>query len=206
MPRTADPSSPAKRKLLDAAERLMLEKGFTATTVDDICAVAGLTKGSFFHYFENKDELGKAVLEHTTGKQLKMFETAPYAKLANPLERVFGRVDFIIQMSPKMFRNPDLRGGCLIGNLAQELAYTHSDIRSQCADCLAEVSKGLELDLAAAKKKHAPKSSIDPHGLAELFVAIGQGSNILAKARQSETIVAENMGHFRRYLQVLFKK
>ena len=53
MPRTANPQTRAK--LLDAAEELMLRKGFAAASVDDICASARVTKGSFFHYFKNKD-------------------------------------------------------------------------------------------------------------------------------------------------------
>ena len=206
MSRTANPSSPAKRKLLDAAERLMLEKGFTATTVDDICAAAGLTKGSFFHYFENKDGLGKAVLEHTMERRRQMAETAPYVKLADPLDRVYGCLDFLAQLSRKMFESPDLAAGCLIGNLAQELSYTHPDIRSQCAECLKEVAKEIEVDLAAAKEKHAPKSPIDPRGLAEHFVAITEGSFILGKAQKNPGAVVENLNHFKRYLQFLFKK
>src|SRR5437588_558763 len=46
--------SPARERLLDAAQRLMLARGFAATSVDEICAAAKLTKGSFFHYFESK--------------------------------------------------------------------------------------------------------------------------------------------------------
>ena len=206
MSRTANPSSPAKKKLLDAAATLMLEKGFTATTVDDICDAAGLTKGSFFHYFENKDGLGKAVLKHEMERRRQMAETAPYGKLADPLDRVYGCLDFVAQMSRKMFSDPDLRAGCLIGNLAQELSYTHPKIRSECAECLAEVAKDLEVDLAAAKTKHAPKSSIDPRGLSEHFVAIMEGSFVLAKAQQNERLVGENLLHFKQYLQFLFKK
>lgn len=184
----------------------MLEKSFTATTVDDICDAAGLTKGSFFHYFENKDGLGKAVLEHTMERRRQMAKAAPYGKLADPLDRVYGCLDFLAQLSRKMFENPDLPAGCLIGNLAQELSNTHPDIRAQCAECLAEVAKDLEVDLVAAKEKHAPKSSIDPHGLAEHFVAITEGSFVLAKAQKNPVTVAENLKHFKRYLQFLFKK
>ena len=184
----------------------MLEKGFTATAVDDICDAAGLTKGSFFHYFENKDELGKAVLEHAMARHRKLLETAPFVKLTDPLDRVYGCLDFLVQMSRKMFQDPDLCAGCLIGNLTQELAYTHSDIRSQCADCFAEGVKGLAVDLAAAKTKYAAKSLIDPHGLAEHFVAIMEGAFILAKAQQSPKVVEENLLHFKRYLRFLYKK
>jgi TetR/AcrR family transcriptional repressor of nem operon len=47
----------SKTKLLDAALQVIRAKGYAATTVDDICHQAGVTKGSFFHHFKSKDEL-----------------------------------------------------------------------------------------------------------------------------------------------------
>ena len=59
-----DSTSPAVRdtrgKLLDAALTVIRTKGYTATTVDDICVAAGVTKGSFFHYFKSKEDLALA--------------------------------------------------------------------------------------------------------------------------------------------------
>jgi TetR/AcrR family transcriptional repressor of nem operon len=206
MARTADPSSPTKRKLLEAAERLILEKGFNATTVDDICDCAGRTKGSFYYFFENKDELGKVVLEHAMERRRKMAEFAPYAKLTDPLDRIYGRIDFLIQTSRKMFQDQDIRAGSLIGNLAQELAYTHPDIRSRCAEGLAQVTREMEVDLAGAKAKYAAESSIDPHGLAVSFVSITEGSFVVAKAQQNAKVIESNLIHFKRYLKLLFEK
>ena len=50
----------SKRKLLDAALKVIREKGYCATRIDDVCAEAGLTKGSFFHHFKTKEELAVA--------------------------------------------------------------------------------------------------------------------------------------------------
>ncbi len=204
MSRTANPDSPAKKKLLDAAERLILERGFAATTVDDICCAAGLTKGSFFHYFDNKDDLCKAVLAHTMEKRRRLMKDAPFTKLADPLDRVLGRLDFLAEMSRVMFQDPDVRAGCLIGNLTQELAHTRPDIRSQCADCLQEVAQDLEGDLAEAKAKHAPRARIDPHSLAEHFVAVMEGSFVLAKAQQGPKAIESNLLHLKKYFRGLF--
>ena len=52
-----------KNKLLDASMELMRRQGFHATTVDDICAAAGVTKGGFFHYFKNKEDIAKATIQ-----------------------------------------------------------------------------------------------------------------------------------------------
>ena len=69
MPRTtARPD--AKAKLLDAALSVIRIKGYSATTVDELCAAAGVTKGAFFHHFRSKDELGVAAADYwseTTG-------------------------------------------------------------------------------------------------------------------------------------------
>ena len=51
-----------KRKLVDAGVNLMRSRGFNATTVDDVCAAAGVTKGGFFHYFKSKDNLAAAAV------------------------------------------------------------------------------------------------------------------------------------------------
>ncbi len=58
MPKT---KQDAKAKLLDAALSVIRTKGFSATTVDELCSAAGVTKGAFFHHFKSKDELGVAV-------------------------------------------------------------------------------------------------------------------------------------------------
>lgn len=206
MSRTADPDSPTKRKLLDAAERLVLEKGYTATTVDDICESAGLTKGSFFHYFESKDALAKAVVAHTMEKRDRMTADAPYKKLSDPLERAYGIVDFMSHMVGEMFKDPKTRAGCVVGNLVQELAYTHPEIRSECADCLQEFAGELRAALTAAKAKHAPKSQIDPKSLSEHFVAVMEGSFVLSKAQQSPKVIQSGLKHFSKYLRSLFEE
>jgi len=58
-------SSPeTKNELLNAALAVIRSKGYSATTVDDICRKAGVSKGSFFHYFPSKEHLAIAAAEH----------------------------------------------------------------------------------------------------------------------------------------------
>src|SRR5437868_2882976 len=116
-----------KRKLLDAAMQLMLRQGFTATTVDQICDEADLTKGSFFHYFESKEEIGEAVLDHFCAAQGQAFGAAPFHALTDPLDRFHGLIDFFTGMLRQ--KKPQ---SCLIGNMTQELAATHPKIRAKC--------------------------------------------------------------------------
>ena len=81
----------SKTKLLDAALQVFRTKGYSATTVDDICHAAGVTKGSFFHHFTGKEELAIESTRHWTEVTGGLFATAPYQQQGS-LWRFLGRV------------------------------------------------------------------------------------------------------------------
>ncbi|MGA2838816.1 MAG: TetR/AcrR family transcriptional regulator, partial [Steroidobacteraceae bacterium] len=83
-----------RQKLLDAALSLIREKGYASTSVDALCSEAGVTKGAFFHHFESKDALAVAAANHWSEITASFFETAPYHKHTDPLDRVLGYLDF----------------------------------------------------------------------------------------------------------------
>ena len=200
--RTAQAHSPTKEKLLEAAQQLMLAKGFPATTVDEICEAAGFTKGSFFHYFESKEHLGKEVLDRFHFSVQQMSQQGSFRKKSDPLQRVYGYVDRFIEMSA----NPKLPSGCLLGHFTQELSDTHPEIRSLCAQYFAEWAALLKHDLDEAKAKHAPTAPFDTQSLAEHLIAVLEGSLILAKAKQDKGVFEQNLRHFKRYVKSLYEK
>src|SRR5262245_33889036 len=116
MPRSPNPK--AREKLLDAAARVMLRKGFEAGSVADICKASGLTKGSFFHYFQSKEDLAVEAVNRFYQRNHEAFKAAPYQKLADPLKRIQGFLDLVIRMSA----DPKMAEGCLIGVVAQEMS------------------------------------------------------------------------------------
>ncbi|MBI4355247.1 MAG: TetR/AcrR family transcriptional regulator [Candidatus Omnitrophica bacterium] len=200
MVRTAQAHPVTKEKLLDAAQTLMLGRGFPATTVDAICDEAGVTKGSFFHYFESKEALGKALLERFAACAQQMIEEAPFQRQPDPLQRVYGYLDFTIALS----KDPKHSQGCLLGTFAQELSDTSPEIRRCCANSFARWVANIQRDLDAARRRYAPKAPIDTKSLAEHLIAVMEGSIILCKAQRDPRVVERNLGHFRRYLTGLF--
>jgi len=191
-----------KRRLLDATVGLMLRQGFTATTVDQICAGAGLTKGSFFHYFESKEAIGEAVLDHYYARQQEKLAAAGLNEVSDPLERLHTLLEFL----GASVRDTAEVQGCLMGNLAQELAVTHPRIRSRCDEKFSNFARWIQELLTQAKAKRCPRAVFDPAGVALLFVSLMQGSLLLAKARQDKALLGENLDHFRRYVDSLFVK
>lgn len=198
--RTPRASSPTKQKLLAAAQKLMSGKGYPATTVDEICTAAGVTKGSFFHYFSNKEQLGTAVLEHFVGHLFQTMQAQAFTKKRDPLERVYGYIDFVSKMS----KDPAVVKGCLLGSFTQDLSETHHAIRVRCGEYFDRWALAVKRDLDAAKAKHAPKAVFDTHSLAEHFIAVVEGALILVKAKQDGKILEKQLRHFKRYLQSLY--
>jgi TetR/AcrR family transcriptional repressor of nem operon len=190
-----------KRKLVDAGVGLMRRQGFNATTVDDICSAAGVTKGGFFHYFKSKEDIAKAAVVRFRDGKREDFDNAPFRKLADPLARVYGRLDFAKESSGG---GKHLTKGCLIGMFAQELSFTNPELRNACQDSFARMAKDFESDLADAKLLHAPKADFNPKNVAMLYVSIIQGSLMLAKTAEANAVLHENIEQFRRYLKTLF--
>ena len=201
MMRASTTESPTKDKLLDAAQRLMLAKGFPATTVEEICETAGLTKGSFFHYFESKDDLGTAVLDRYAGRGLRALDTAPFRRQRDPLKRIIASIDYWIDL----LNDPSTECGCLLGNFAQELSDTHPKIRAQCARYFDRWTQVLKQDFDEARSVYRPRAQIDTQGLAEHYVAVLEGALLLTKASRDRKVFARNMSHLKRYIQMVFK-
>src|SRR5258706_14482102 len=178
-----------KRKLVDAGVNLMRSRGFNATTVDDVCAAAGVTKGGFFHYFKHKEAHATAAVVRFHELKVKQFAEAPFRRLADALDRAFGLLDFAKEASggPK-----GLTKGCLIGMFAQELSFTNPVLRIVCEERFVRIAKDFETDLAEAKALYAPRAAFAPDGLAVLYISIVQGSLMLAKASESNRVLVEN--------------
>jgi len=189
-----------KTKLLDAGQRLMLSGGYTATTVDQVCAEAGVTKGSFFHYFKSKEEFGEALLDHFWESGQQMLASAPFTELADPLVRLHGYLDHFVVLA----RDPGVPNSCLFGNVSQEMAPVHPALRARCGEGFGAWAEQIARELDEAKRLHPPQVDFDSGSLARHFIAVYEGSLILVKAHDDARVLEENVEHFRRYVTALF--
>jgi TetR/AcrR family transcriptional repressor of nem operon len=196
----ARPQHESKTKLLDAAMHVIREKGYEATSVDDICAAAGLSKGSFFHHFDTKQALALAAADHFAAMADSHFAAAPYHAKADPLDRLLGYVD----LRAAMMRGelPDFT--CLLGTMAQEVYESHPAIRDACGRHISEHAATLAKDISEAKRRYAPRARFNAQSLALFTQATIQGAFVLAKARHDPAVATDCMAHLRRYIETLF--
>lgn len=191
-----------KTKLLDAALHLVRAKGFNATSVDDICQHAGVSKGAFFHHFESKEHLALEAADHFLTMASGLFSSAPYQQLTDPLERLLGYLDFRIAIY-----QGDLAGcTCLLGTMVQETYDTHPAIRAACDRNIRTHANDIARDIEAARLMYAPDAEWTDESLSLHIQAVIQGSFILAKSGGDPAIGVESLVHLRRYISQLFSK
>jgi TetR/AcrR family transcriptional regulator, transcriptional repressor for nem operon len=192
----------SKTKMLDAALQVIRAKGYAATTVEDICNQARVTKGSFFHHFKSKDDLALSATAHWEAMTEAFFAAAPYHKRPDPLDRLLGYVKF--RGAILTGELPDYT--CLLGTLVQETYATHPDIRAACDRGMSRQIAELTRDVEAAKKLYAPRTRWRPESVGYFILSVLQGSFVFAKAKQSPDVVRENLEHLQRYLEALFNR
>lgn len=170
-------------------------QGLHATTVDDLCEAAGVTKGAFFHHFASKEALAVAAADYWSETTGSLFATAPYHEPEDPLERVFGYLDFrasLIEGEPAEFT-------CLVGTMTQEAFETNPAVREACAASIFGHAEILEADIDAALVAAGTGADIDAASLARHIQTVLQGAFVLSKAANDPALVLEALDHLRRY-------
>lgn len=195
--KTTSPTT--KDKILHTAMSLMLTKGYMATGIDEICKMAGVTKGSFFHYFATKEVLGIAILDYFWSFIQDIPDKDKF-QLTDPRELLYAYLDSFLEIA----QNPVISYSCLFGNFVQEIAATHPALRQRCEEGFTRWEELLYTCIEAVKKTYPPVSSIDAKELSRYFIAMFEGALLLAKAHQEPQIVVACIKHYKLYITSLF--
>lgn len=181
---------------------MVRQKGYAATSVDDLCRAAGVTKGAFFHHFPTKEALAVAgAQEWTEHARARIFTDAPWMLVADPLDRVLAHIDFRLAM----IDGPVEAFTCFVGTMVQEAYATSPAIRAACDASITAYAERLAEDVQAAidDRRVTGLSAID---IAFHIQAVLQGAFIMAKAKDDPAIARASVMHLKRYITMLFTR
>jgi len=190
----------ARTRLLQAALTTIRAKGYAATSVDELCQAAAVTKGSFFHHFASKEALGVAAAEHWAASTTAFFAGAPYHAPTDPLDRVLAYVAFRKSIIVGDFAEFT----CLVGTMVEEVYAQSPAIRDACAASIFGHAATLVADIDAAMRERGIAGDWTAESLARHTQTVIQGAFVLAKAGNDPALARESLDHLDRYIRLLF--
>jgi TetR/AcrR family transcriptional repressor of nem operon len=190
-----------KEHILSVGQKLMLQKGFNATTIDDICKAAKTTKGGFFHYFKNKSEFAEELTRYYWKNMNEYFSQASFRKSKKAFIRVCSWIDYLANIPVDTTENDS----CIIGNFSQEVAHAEPKIREACSLAFKEWAQEFKKDLDTAVKESKKKIKVSTQDLANQMLIISEGGLLLAKAHKNPKIYKKSLQLFKRQIVSLFK-
>lgn len=190
--------------VLDAAQELILERGFAGTRVDDVLERAGTTKGGFFHHFASKRDLAHALMERFVELDLEQLESTwsrADELTRDPRERLLVFVGLYRELFVDLV---EPFPGCLMGSYVAEaglfddatLAMVEGDMRTWRARLLGRLEEVAAL--------HPPRVDVDLESLADMFTVVIEGAFIVSRVMDEPEVTANQLAHLRTYLEVLF--
>jgi len=189
----------SRTRLLAATVDLVRSSGYHATRVEDVCAAAGVTKGSCFHHFASKDELAVAAAGFWNENAARLFAQAPYMLHPDPFDRLLGYLKYRRQL----ISGEHWEYTCYAGTTIQETHETHPDLREACAESIRDHVAMLRGLIEQALARY-PVAKLDAESLATHMQAVIQGAFVMAKAQQDRKVAVSSIDHLHRYIELLF--
>jgi TetR/AcrR family transcriptional repressor of nem operon len=200
----ADKGAQTRERILAAAEPLILRQGFAGTSLDDILDATGLTKGAFFHHFQDKAGFARALIERYARNDfatLERLSAEAEAASADPLEQTLLFIksfeDFVAGLSEPII-------GCLFATYTYESLQFAPAINEFIAQSLRRWSALYEKKFEAVLRRYRPAKPTSARELSETIMAILEGGFILARNFNDPILVTRLSRQFRQYLELLF--
>ncbi|MCZ7665464.1 MAG: TetR/AcrR family transcriptional regulator [Thermoleophilia bacterium] len=166
--------------MLKEATHLINAKGLGATSLSDLLAASGAAKGSFYHYFPGKEDLGLAVLARARAQFMEFLEGAVSAETPREaLGRFFGAV-------LEVHRGVGFVGGCIFGNTALEMGDADAAYGRVVAEVFAQWIERLRLVVSDAQAAGQVRTDLPAGVLAQYIVSSLEGGIMLSRLKKEE--------------------
>ncbi|HBS26529.1 MAG TPA: TetR/AcrR family transcriptional regulator [Gammaproteobacteria bacterium] len=180
--------SNTRDRILGTARELFHARSYTDVGVKEICEIAAVQKGSFYHFFPSKRDLALAVIEDMANEWSDGFVAEAFDPNLPPMERL----DFIIDAAYYWQKAAkDIEGrvkGCLFGNLALELSTRDEILRAKLIAVFNRTKDQFRVALEQAVETGAI-AALDTEATASAMLAYFEGIILLAKTRNDPDVI-----------------
>ena len=193
-----------RERLLKATKQLVMSKGFSGMSIDDVLKATGLTKGAFFHHFKSKADLADQLMRWYAETDMKMFRTLlakAEATHDDPLDQL---LMFLTDFEDYLCDPESPPRGCMYALYTYEDDHFENTVKEFVVETLRTWTAMYIRKFQEVIDRYPPAQDVSAKRLAEMFIAVIEGGLILERAHGNRGMAARQSEQFRSYLRLLF--
>ena len=193
-----------RERILDVAYESIVQKGFAATSVEELVEAAGITKSGFFYHFRDKNDMARQLLERFLAEDETIVETlATRARELSddPLQSFLIFLNLYAQVMDDM---ETLHPGCLVASVTYQERLFDDEVRQMNVDYLLRTRQTFRTWLDEIARSHPPRGMGDLDALADNLTIIVEGAIIYAKALRDPGMMGRQTRLYRDHIKLIF--
>lgn len=187
-----------KQFIIEKTAPIFNAKGYVGTSMSDMEAATGLTKGSIYGNFENKDEVALAAFDHNYNTIVsylrKQIEVRP---------KMIDRLLVYPETYRIFLELPILKAGCPILNTSTEADDTHPLLRAKAVAALKFWKTAIEKSINTGIESNEIKASTNAHEFSYLLMSLIEGAVMQAKVTGNPEVLQVTMNHLEKMIKDL---
>lgn len=197
-------SNNSRERILSRAEELILQKGFSSTSIDDILKRAAITKGGFFYHFDGKAGLAYALVERYLEQDDIIFSDL-FAKAESLSEEPLHQLLIFLKLFADMMSEMETsHPGCLVASFTYEGQQLNDNVKELMNKGIIEWRTMIKKRLNPIFEQNPLQDKISIDTLADMFTSSVEGGIILAKAFNNNALLVNQILAYRLFLRTLF--
>jgi AcrR family transcriptional regulator len=205
-PRRSSGNVSTRERILALAEASVLEKGFAATSIEELISGAGITKSGFFYHFRDKGALAKCLLQRYLDREEAILDeiiARSEALHEDPLH------SFLIAL--KMFAElmqdlPKTHPGCLVASFCYQENLFSAEVRELNRAGVLRWRRKFRGQIAKIAERYPPRLDVDLDALADMLSAVVDGGIIMSKVVQDKDVLPKQVLLFREFVRAIFSE
>jgi TetR/AcrR family transcriptional repressor of nem operon len=194
----------ARERVLQLAEAAVLDKGFAATSIDELIVGAGITKSGFFYHFKDKTELAHVLLERYIARETQLFDELfrrADELIEDPLHGFLVALKMLAEMLADL---PNGHPGCLIASYCYQDRMFDQQVRDLNAAAVLAWRRRFRERLEAIAERYPPRTAVNLDDLADMLSAIVDGGIILSKVLRDKDALPRQVLLYREFVRATF--
>ena len=196
--------SETRERILEVAEAAILEKGFAATSIEELIAAVGITKSGFFYHFKDKSDLAKALMhryiEHNDSVLADIFARADELN-EDPLHGFLVALKLFAEMMAEL---PEAHPGCLVASYCYQDQLFNRDVRELTAQGVRVWRKLFQERIRQIAERYPPKIDVDLDALGDMANTLVDGGIILTKVLKEKDALPKQIMLYREFVRAVF--